>query len=799
MASKSMGIVVLGMHRAGTSATGHILVDLGFEMPGESVPADPDNPKGYWEPREIVEIHDAFLHGIGRCWSDPRPFEPGVFDSEAADTARTMLREVVQQTLLPRKRWVIKDPRMCRLMPLWEGLLDEPGLSHRFLHVLRSPLSVADSLYQRDKFSPEKSFMLWLRHNLEAEAATRDQQRSWLSFEEVSGASASQVNERFRSATGWSRLSDKRIQKAITDVLDHSLVHSDHGLEESLEQLAEYPWIATAYQALTSLSLNGGKQGQAELDELRPQIVKADALKLGDPEFWGTQLVNERLHWLRESIENQRREIKAQRAEVDALRSTFNGERQGLVNIQQEVGIKYSDLIDRLRVSEEMLQGMGEALGTVGGSASVLKTLRDELQDWARHQTSVADQRQEGVEMLRSSIEAWVRDQVGSQAQHRKLLDNLHETLEKWARRQAETSDLRRLATDSLLEKLNASLGALGARIHQLENQASTLDKAVTKHAVVGDQSQILVRESLNALGSQTQQLKVLEGTVGDVSRQQAKAIDEHAKVVTSLAQLGDHGHWLGELKELVREVTTKQEAASGDQGQLVKAQETIAETQQRLLDGQQTVGQGQKALVETQQATVEALVAVRTKLEAGDDSQRRRVRVLQETLNDQSKTFASISGSVREIERLIVERLENRHLALLSKSLGVSAELETRWQGAQDKVSSMVEERDQRRIELDIALRERDAAIQARDAASQGRDAALRERRTVIEGRDVALVEQSHVFARELDKLREEVVQVASERDRARAEIDQLLGRFSWKLTAPLRAVVKGLKSLRP
>ncbi len=777
MASKSRGIVVLGMHRAGTSATGHILVDLGFQMPGEAVPADPDNPKGYWEPQEIVEIHDAFLHDIGRCWSDPRPLDVEVFKGEAAIAARERLRAVVKHALLPRKRWVLKDPRMCRLMPLWEGLLEEPGLDYRFLHVLRSPLSVADSLYRRDKFSHEKSFLLWLRHNLEAEAATRNSQRSWLSFEEVSGASA-QVNERFRSATGLSRLSGKRIQHAVSEVLDRSLVHSDHGMKESLEQLAAYPWVASAYQALTSLSLNGGKQGQAELDELRPQIVKADALKLGDPEFWGPQLITDRLHWLRESIEHQRLEIKAQRAEVDALRTTFDDDRLGQAGLRHEIGARYSDLIQRLHVSEEMQQSMAAALSEVGDASRTLGTLHDELKKWARHQASVADQRQEGVESLRSSLQAWVREQVESQDQQRKLVAGLHETLEKWARRQTEIDDQRRLVTHGLLDNLNASLGAVGARIHQLENQTETIDQAVAKYATVSDQSQTLVRQSLNALGDQTRQLRNLSGAVEEISRRQAKAEELGDEVAESLAQLGDYGLSLGELKGVMAEVAVKQDAAADRVLEAVSA--SLAASDEQRLEIKASLGS-----LDAQSGHL-----------AGPD----------QSFGDQRKSFASISKGVEKIESLIVERLEIHHLALLSKSLEVSAAIETRWKSAQLEVAevalqrdAVIAERDRTRVDLDVALRQRDAAIQARAAAAQGRDAALQERREVIQGRDIALVEQSHVFAHELDRLRAELELLRRERDQARNEIGQMVGRFSWKLTAPLRAVLKGLKSLRP
>ena len=59
-------VLVLGMHRSGTSLCSHILSALGVDMadkipgPGNTSPA-PDNPRGHWERWEIVEFHDRIL------------------------------------------------------------------------------------------------------------------------------------------------------------------------------------------------------------------------------------------------------------------------------------------------------------------------------------------------------------------------------------------------------------------------------------------------------------------------------------------------------------------------------------------------------------------------------------------------------------------------------------------------------------------------------------------------------------------------------------------------------------------
>src|SRR6267378_8628783 len=64
-------VMVLGMHRSGTSLCSHVLSALGLDMtdnmaaPGHDGPAK-DNPLGHWERWEIVEFHDRILRFFNR-------------------------------------------------------------------------------------------------------------------------------------------------------------------------------------------------------------------------------------------------------------------------------------------------------------------------------------------------------------------------------------------------------------------------------------------------------------------------------------------------------------------------------------------------------------------------------------------------------------------------------------------------------------------------------------------------------------------------------------------------------------
>ena len=70
VAVSSRAIVVIGMHRSGTSAVARGLAALGVDLGDDFLDAQPENPTGYWEDRGIVELNERVLRRIGLKWDD---------------------------------------------------------------------------------------------------------------------------------------------------------------------------------------------------------------------------------------------------------------------------------------------------------------------------------------------------------------------------------------------------------------------------------------------------------------------------------------------------------------------------------------------------------------------------------------------------------------------------------------------------------------------------------------------------------------------------------------------------------
>ncbi len=178
----STAILVLGMHRSGTSALSGMLHHLGVALGGNMMPPTTDNPRGYWEQADIVDIHRKAMAAYGLAWDDIRPMPPALLRDAAV--ARD-LRAILVREFAGAPLWGLKDPRLCRLMPLWLPLLAELGATPRFILPVRHPADVAASLSVRDGINESCAAILWLRHALEAERGSRGLPRAIVHYEDL--------------------------------------------------------------------------------------------------------------------------------------------------------------------------------------------------------------------------------------------------------------------------------------------------------------------------------------------------------------------------------------------------------------------------------------------------------------------------------------------------------------------------------------------------------------------------------------------------------------------------------------
>ncbi|MBW7470474.1 glycosyltransferase [Marinobacter sp. M216] len=166
---KKCVIVVLGMHRSGTSAITRGLQALGADLGPELMAGiKGDNEKGFWEDLGCYRINERILERLDSAWDAlgevPEHALTGEELAKEYDDAVALLRDRLANTDV----FAFKDPRTVNLLPFWQKVFAELDLDDRYLITLRNPRSVADSLARRNEFAREKSFCLWMKHSCNA-------------------------------------------------------------------------------------------------------------------------------------------------------------------------------------------------------------------------------------------------------------------------------------------------------------------------------------------------------------------------------------------------------------------------------------------------------------------------------------------------------------------------------------------------------------------------------------------------------------------------------------------------------
>jgi GT2 family glycosyltransferase len=247
-------IVVLGMHRSGTSALCGALNILGVDFGRRLAPATKDNQKGHWEHHEIVSLHDQLLGSLGSRWDDDRPLPADWVKRDVAQDTRSLLIGILKRDFADTPVFGLKDPRICRLIPLWLPIFQTLRIEPRFILMIRHPWEVAESLAKRDGLEHPKSYLLWLEHLVQAVSATSAHQQSVVCYEEL-------INDPVKVLTGLRnelRVNFRvpsSVGTSLREFLEPSLRHHDFKKGETDKRDSSVPHLALdLYEAIRNAS-----------------------------------------------------------------------------------------------------------------------------------------------------------------------------------------------------------------------------------------------------------------------------------------------------------------------------------------------------------------------------------------------------------------------------------------------------------------------------------------------------------------------------------------------------------------
>lgn len=269
-------IVVLGMHRSGTSAVTRVLNLLGAGLPRQLKPGARDNVPGFWEGRPIVRRHDLLLQSLGSSWDDVAALPGDWLSRQSTRTHEDALLQLLRQDFSDADTFAVKDPRASRLVPLWLRLLERFDADASFALVVRHPLEVARSLAARDGFGEQKSLLLWLIHLVEAERATRGRPRAFVSYERLLREPDAVVAQLRRRLEAGLAVPTEQARIAIREFLSDE--HRHHLVEEEIASGAAdlRDWVREAHVLARRLAHDevpdGDSATQGAFDELARHV-----------------------------------------------------------------------------------------------------------------------------------------------------------------------------------------------------------------------------------------------------------------------------------------------------------------------------------------------------------------------------------------------------------------------------------------------------------------------------------------------------------------------------------------------
>jgi len=182
----SKHIIVLGMHRGGTSLVANLLHRWGAYagQAHQLLAADQNNLQGYWEYLPLIQFNQQLLNSVGASWFIP----PGVDEEKAIENlaADPVYKRRAEQLLAEMRKggqdWLWKDPRLAVLLSFWKKMWGEAI----YVVTVRHPLEIAMSLRKRDRLPISASLLIWQHYMLEALRQTEgSKDRIFISYENL--------------------------------------------------------------------------------------------------------------------------------------------------------------------------------------------------------------------------------------------------------------------------------------------------------------------------------------------------------------------------------------------------------------------------------------------------------------------------------------------------------------------------------------------------------------------------------------------------------------------------------------
>lgn len=245
----SRAVILLGMHRSGTSAIARGLATLGIYVGAKFLEAQPENPTGYWEDKGIVDINERVLTALRLRWDSTDAIDAAVFDTRRLRALRRQAVRYCERAFGRQTLWGFKDPRTMRLLPFWQPVFSALCVPDAYVVAVRHPRSVAASLFVRQQMSEETAYFLWLRYSVPFLSALLAKPMVVVDYDLVMREPCAQL-ERIAERLQLLSPDPAELQRFANEFLDEGLRHTSYGPADSLGEAPVARLTADAYRQL---------------------------------------------------------------------------------------------------------------------------------------------------------------------------------------------------------------------------------------------------------------------------------------------------------------------------------------------------------------------------------------------------------------------------------------------------------------------------------------------------------------------------------------------------------------------
>lgn len=509
-------LLVLGMHRSGTSALTRSLNLLGLTAPKTLIKNNDSNVKGHWESLPLSQLNDEFLKLGDLSWSDWKLGSMDRIRSKDRRNFKQDLKALLESEFPAGRPCVLKEPRVCRIMDEYLEFFNTEELPVRAVIPVRNPLEVIQSLVARNSMKRLDAALLWLRNVLEAVHASKNLKRVFISYpnfveKPVEQLSAVAEQLQYEYPVKPTVIADE-IESFINSGLRH---HTFEAVDVAHDPVTDV-WINDAYLAL--LHLCGDPENEMALETLSK--IKT-ALDSADPILQViTQAARQAERDLRgenakskQALETSETELHSSRQELTATYEKLQASENQLTASKNELNAKQEQLqaeTQDLEASRSELKATYEKLqatdNEIGALRSELTSSSERLQTSDNELAALHDEIRSAYEKLQTSNDERDTYQGELKSTYDRLqssnnqLDALRKELQSTQKRldtssSARTTAERKLRSATLnaenmfktqedrrrdMERLQLESGRLSDEIHKLRGIIEVLKNSTS-------------------------------------------------------------------------------------------------------------------------------------------------------------------------------------------------------------------------------------------------------------------------------------------------------------------------------